>query len=322
MRSLIITIVAAVAIASGIAVQAAVPATVSYQGKLTSLSGQPVADGTYTMDFSIYAAQSGGAPIWIENGRSVQVTGGIFTVLLGEVSPLSAAVLNGDRWLSIFVNGVELSPRTRLASAPYAIRAHTAEHVLSSAAVTSLNNLTGAVALAAGSNITITPSGNTLTISSSQDIPNPLPVTVQNQPTVRIDPNENVVKAPTLWNKVFLWSSSQTVEASQTLTGPIIDTAGYKEMRVYLSLAGGYTSPQDIEVRLLARGAGGTISYFGSAHFGPEPVAFVSEGSFSRPSFRLLLNVPVVSEQMRIDIRNNRTSSIVVTNSSWVYLVN
>ena len=177
--------------------------------------------------------------------------------MLGEDSPLSAAVLNGDRWLGVVVDRVEQTPRTKLAAAPYAFRAHTAEHVLSTAAVTSLNNRTGAVALAAGDNITITSSGNTLTIFSSQDIPNPLPVIVQNEPTVRIDPNQNEVQAPTLWKKHTLWSTSQTVNAGQTLSSGVISTAGYKDMRVVLALQQAYSSPQDVQALIYARtGAG------------------------------------------------------------------
>lgn len=322
MRRIITALMAAALFTAGLAVQAAVPSVVSYQGKLTDLSGQPVTDGTYIMDFSIYTDSSRGTPVWVEPGRSVQVSGGVFTVLLGEQSPLSASVFAGDRWLGVIVNGIELTPRTKLASAPYAFRAHTAEHVLSSAAVTSLNSLTGSVALAAGDNITITPTGNTLTISSSQDIPNPLPVTVQNQPTVRIDPNHNVVKAPTQWAKQFLWDTNQTVAPGFVINSNTINTAGFKEMRVHLALQASYSSPQDIEVQIYARAGGGTLSLIGSAHFGPESTAFIREGSFSRPSFRLLLNIPVISEEMRITIRNNRTSNIVVTSACWAYLVN
>ena len=70
------------------------------------------------------------------------------------------------RWLEIGVrtNGSvaahsTLSPRQALTPSPYAIYAGTASNVIKGSVVTSLNNLKDNVTLAAGSNVTITPSG-------------------------------------------------------------------------------------------------------------------------------------------------------------------
>jgi hypothetical protein len=105
---------------------------------------------------------------------AVPVTNGIFVVPLD----FGAAVFDGSpRFLEIGVRPAgstspftTLSPRQQVASIPYAIHslsAGTATNLANGAAVQSLNNLKDHVTLAAGPNITITPSGRTLTIASA-----------------------------------------------------------------------------------------------------------------------------------------------------------
>jgi hypothetical protein len=92
-----------------------------------------------------------------------------------EVTPLPSQGFPETSWLETRVAGTPLAPRVRLVSAPYALRAGSADQVPPSAAVTSLNSLTGNVTLAAGDNISLTQSGSTITLSGL-NIPNPLPV--------------------------------------------------------------------------------------------------------------------------------------------------
>ncbi len=109
-----------------------VPAMMSYQGKLADASGQPVADGTYNMRFYIYSAQTGGTLLWQEPSagtKPVPVTGGLFTVLLGSTVSLPSTAFEGSTWVATEVNGILLSPRVRIVSAGYAIRAAVAEGV-------------------------------------------------------------------------------------------------------------------------------------------------------------------------------------------------
>jgi hypothetical protein len=69
--------------------------------------------------------------VWSETHNNVQVTKGIFSVNLGSIdfvlNPLTSAILDGDRWLQVEVNGEVLGPRQPLTSAPYSIRADVAE---------------------------------------------------------------------------------------------------------------------------------------------------------------------------------------------------
>ena len=63
--------------------------TIPYSGSLTGESSQPVADGAYDFSFALYAAESGGEPLWSETQLAVAVKGGAFASQLGEAAPLS-----------------------------------------------------------------------------------------------------------------------------------------------------------------------------------------------------------------------------------------
>jgi hypothetical protein len=142
---------------------AQIPQTMSYQGVLTDGAGTPVSDGSYNVTFSLYAAASGGTAIWTET-QSVQVTGGIFSVILGSDTPLALA-FDQPYWLGVSVDGgQEFSPRRELTAAAYSLKARS---LASGQAVTSLNTLTDDVTLAAGDNVTITTSNDSITVSST-----------------------------------------------------------------------------------------------------------------------------------------------------------
>ncbi len=112
-----------------------VPGLISYQGFLADGNGDPVADGSYPMNFAIYDAGSGGTLIWAETHSSVTVGGGFFAVLLGGGSctngcPLGADTFAGpNRYLQVSAetgSGMTTFPRQQLASAPYALQAEQA----------------------------------------------------------------------------------------------------------------------------------------------------------------------------------------------------
>ena len=101
------------------------PDLITFQGVLNDDSGDPVPDGSYTMTFKLYTAASGGSPVWTEIRTStdaVQVTDGSFDVDLGEISSLSGVLFDQPLFLGIAVDAdPEMSPRTPLASSPYAM---------------------------------------------------------------------------------------------------------------------------------------------------------------------------------------------------------
>ena len=100
---------------------AQIPLTLSYQGVLTDAAGTLVADGNYSLTFSLYAASSGGSALWSETQPAVALARGGFSVLLGAVNPL-AAVFDRALYLGVAVGaGAELAPRVALAPSPYAL---------------------------------------------------------------------------------------------------------------------------------------------------------------------------------------------------------
>jgi len=97
----------------------AIPQMLSYQGKLTDTTGIPVPDGDYSVVFRLYTAPSGGSPVWNET-QSVTTEDGLFSVLLGSVTPIGSMPDAGAAYLAMTVDGgAELTPRLRLASAAY-----------------------------------------------------------------------------------------------------------------------------------------------------------------------------------------------------------
>ncbi|MBI3850310.1 MAG: hypothetical protein HY298_08485 [Verrucomicrobia bacterium] len=142
----------------------------TYQGRLTD-NGSP-ANGSYDLRFYLRDAATFGNPVGTTNTVApVAVSNGLFTVALD----FGAGIFTGPaRWLEIGIrtNGsvasyATLSTRQALTPAPYAIFANSSSNVVNGSVVKSLNTLKDDVALAAGANVTITPSGNTLTIAST-----------------------------------------------------------------------------------------------------------------------------------------------------------
>ena len=95
--------------------------TLSIQGSLKANNGQAVDDGAYALTFKLYTAQTGGTAIWTEVHPDVNIVGGIYSVELGKITPLTPA-FNVPYWLGITLgSSVELQPRTALTPAPYAL---------------------------------------------------------------------------------------------------------------------------------------------------------------------------------------------------------
>ncbi len=107
----------------------AAPKKMNYQGMLTDDQGQPM-NGTVSMIFSIYDAETDGDLHWSEIHPSVLVANGLFSVVLGQGDPpvpVEDSLFWGhyirERWLEISVNSEIITPRTELTSSPYALDA-------------------------------------------------------------------------------------------------------------------------------------------------------------------------------------------------------
>ena len=179
MKSLLFSIL----ILSLITVQAfpQIPRTISYQGLLCDAAGKPKPDNTYQITFRLYEAVTGGTAIWTDV-KTLPVRRGLFSALLGPLDP--TITFDKPCWLGIQVESEgELSPRIPLSSVGYSfnsVNADTADYaasikdgavtvgkVASGQIVKSINALKDDVTLASGTNVTITPSGNVLTIAAT-----------------------------------------------------------------------------------------------------------------------------------------------------------
>ncbi|MCC6963133.1 MAG: hypothetical protein IT585_07770 [candidate division Zixibacteria bacterium] len=112
-------VVAGLAVAS--VARAEVPSTISYQGRLATPAGSPVADGTYSIAFRIYDDSTGGNLFW-EEVKSVTTKNGSFSVQLGETNPLDQNTFSiSNLYLAIQVGAdPESAPRSKLNVVPYA----------------------------------------------------------------------------------------------------------------------------------------------------------------------------------------------------------
>lgn len=105
---------------------AQIPKTINYQGYLTSPSGAAINNPSVSMMFKLYDAVTGGNLLHTET-QTVAVSNGIFNVVLGTTTALTASFA-GPVWLGVKVGAdAEMTPRQPIAASPYAIRAAVAD---------------------------------------------------------------------------------------------------------------------------------------------------------------------------------------------------
>ncbi|MFV1981111.1 MAG: tail fiber domain-containing protein [Rhodothermia bacterium] len=116
MRFLVVAVLASVSITSSVIAQA--PDSLSFQGFLTDTLGNPIDSSGVGMTFTLY---KDGVVVWTEP-QTVDVSNGVFNVLLGEVTDLSTLAFDQPMDLGIKLDdeASEISPRTPLASAAFA----------------------------------------------------------------------------------------------------------------------------------------------------------------------------------------------------------
>lgn len=151
---------------------AQVPRVLNYQGALTDASGQIVDQQQLEVTFELYDAPTGGTFLWGEK-QTLDVKDGVLDADLGKAEPIKIEY-DGPLYLSVSIDGSELLPRTQLTAAPYSLHALSvadgsvsATSLREGAAVRSINDLTDAVTLEAGDNVTIVNDENALIISTS-----------------------------------------------------------------------------------------------------------------------------------------------------------
>jgi hypothetical protein len=95
------------------------PRIIHFQGVLTDDLGD-VLEGTYSVTFSLYNVESGGTALWSEI-NDVDCENGLFSIILGLSTTLDLE-FSEQYWIGYQVAGdTEMTPRSRLASVPYAM---------------------------------------------------------------------------------------------------------------------------------------------------------------------------------------------------------
>lgn len=126
---IIITILAcALAVITASVVRAdAPPASIYYQGRVLDSNGDPV-DGSVDVQVRLFTQETGGSAVWNQTISDISVVNGLYSFYFGNGS-LSDALTNSSSWLEFIVDGETLTPRQRLVSVPYALRAGTAKQL-------------------------------------------------------------------------------------------------------------------------------------------------------------------------------------------------
>lgn len=108
-----VTSVAATALADA-------PRRIPLQGTLYDTEGRPI-DGTFGVEFVLYADAEGRTPIWVSS-RDVAFVGGLFNVYLGDESPLNLVIFRDYEavYVGMSVDGDDELGPWPLATAPWA----------------------------------------------------------------------------------------------------------------------------------------------------------------------------------------------------------
>lgn len=121
-RILVVTLAAIGSIAVT-SFSAGVPNTLNYQGTLTDSTGNPVTAAAKPVTFKLYTSAMGGTPFWTES-QSVPVTNGQFSAVLGNTVSLPTDKFTGTTYIGVAVDsGPEMSPRQKMTSVAYALKA-------------------------------------------------------------------------------------------------------------------------------------------------------------------------------------------------------
>ncbi len=100
---------------------------VSYQGILTNSGGDSLLNGAFDFSFSIFPTATGGTARWTETHTNVDVQNGVYSVLLGETTPLPDSI-GASNWLQISVEATVLLPRLPITADFRAIEARHAQN--------------------------------------------------------------------------------------------------------------------------------------------------------------------------------------------------
>ena len=101
---------------------------ISIQGTLKDGNGLSVPDGNRAVTFRLYEQAVGGTALW-EEEATIEVIGGVYSHNLGSVEELVEGDFDKTVYLGITFGGSELTPRTQMTYAPYALSVFAAQRI-------------------------------------------------------------------------------------------------------------------------------------------------------------------------------------------------
>jgi hypothetical protein len=104
---------------------------ITWQGRVASPDGTPLATANYRMQFRILASETGGTPLWQQQSL-VPIDSGYYAVALGSTEPFPAGLFSDNKalWLEValdannngsFEESETFTPRTPLTAVPYSL---------------------------------------------------------------------------------------------------------------------------------------------------------------------------------------------------------
>ena len=151
-----------------------IPRLLSFQGVLIQPDGTVYPDGQYLIAVRLYATETDGSPVFVDEISSA-VVGGVFNLIIGEQASIESVDFTRQLWLEIGLPGTPqetFSPRTKLTSAPYAMMAQNSVVAGgltpdAKGAVLSLNGATGNMVMNGLGGLVITRNGTSIDIDAS-----------------------------------------------------------------------------------------------------------------------------------------------------------
>jgi hypothetical protein len=139
--------------------EAAVVRQIPFSARLKSASSDlPVPDGTYTVAFTLYDAETGGTALWTES-QSIAVVNGVVSTNLGSTSafPDSLTFNDANYYLGVKVgDDAEMAPRRRMIPVPVALNADTVDGAHAGTGANNVLQLDGTGQINIPGNITTT----------------------------------------------------------------------------------------------------------------------------------------------------------------------
>jgi hypothetical protein len=122
MKSKLTTMTIILALIASINYAQNIPQKISFQGRLIDANTQKPFTAEKNFTFKIGD--------WIEEHKNVQVSNGLYSVILGSINPIPLTLFND--WqanMKILVDGKEMAPDIEMVSVPYAFQAETATNL-------------------------------------------------------------------------------------------------------------------------------------------------------------------------------------------------